>query len=349
MKAHIRRASDCRWITKRSESKEIVNNGFEKVEYGCNESDSGRVAMEFRKDILEVLWYQMSFATASDVTFFPEDTEKEALGGTLWSESKLVCGIRSNVYWEDCNDIEEHLSSSESGTYSATKPLGVFSAMAYWEQAQRGWISAFWGRMRGLDEENRGWGERSSRYWFTATTFIEMEGRSHLMTNREVRKINISVDYEAMADMLWLLTPAAEAFLRHGREWGKSGRWAAFRRFCRTVSTFRKVKIYQQWSTECFCKDRVFDAWRLWQTYVGYEQRIHGFYFKQWMQERVRTFRDGLKWEKVSRFVELRLCMREQKWEWLTEFFFVFLQLVSKVAELPTWWWGSKTIHFVQI
>lgn len=36
-----------------------------------------------------------------------------------------------------------------------------------------------------------------------------MEDSSHLMTNREVRKIEMSLLYEAMADMLRPLTSAA--------------------------------------------------------------------------------------------------------------------------------------------
>lgn len=48
MIAHIQSSLDCRRITKCSDSKAIVENGFEMVEYGCRESGSERLVAMFR-------------------------------------------------------------------------------------------------------------------------------------------------------------------------------------------------------------------------------------------------------------------------------------------------------------
>lgn len=65
-----------------------------------------------------------------------------------------------------------------------------------------------------LHEGKSGESERSSRYWFIGTAFVDMEDGSCRMTNCEVRKVHMSVLYEVMANMLRPSRSAAEAFLR---------------------------------------------------------------------------------------------------------------------------------------
>lgn len=75
MKPLLQSASDCKMITKCSESKEFVETEFKNEGYGCKECGPDRLVGELTNDITEVLRKELSFATASGVTLLPAKTD----------------------------------------------------------------------------------------------------------------------------------------------------------------------------------------------------------------------------------------------------------------------------------
>lgn len=73
----LKGASGCGRISKRLESKAIVEQGFEKMTYGVGGSGSDGAAVLLKTNLIKVLRKQVSLTTKSDMTSIPDDKDEE--------------------------------------------------------------------------------------------------------------------------------------------------------------------------------------------------------------------------------------------------------------------------------
>lgn len=97
-------------------------------------------------------------------------------------------------------------------------------------------------RCRTGDERNDGLREDVSRYWFSMTGFIGLEGSRRPQGPQALPKKNIMVMHETLPGRFIWLIPAGVTYSKLQEVVVKSGNGVLYRLLCHTAVSYRKAK-----------------------------------------------------------------------------------------------------------